>query len=331
MLHTTMKIILFFLIISSFVFSSCQKDLEIFVPDPGQVNGPDSTWYNVISNTLPVATLKNRLLLPKQKDSFILSTNISTLTTSEGLQCSFTSGSFLDPANQPVTGMIQLESHLLKKKGDMIRMGTATTSMGSMLVSGGAYYIRLLKDGMPLNLAQNGHTYVKYADPTVSNLMGVFNAVETTTGSFTWLPNLDTLNNKVITSNQTYEILSNRLGWINCDYFYDTTNIPRTTVTAVLPAYYTNANTIAYTVFNEMKSVIGMYGNETTRKFSTGKLPSNKQVTVVIISKQGEDYYLGHQQALTNTPISGSIGDQLVVVTPVKTSIENIIAYLNIL
>ena len=98
-----------------------------------------------------------------------------------------------------------------------------------------------------------------------------------------------------------------------------------------MPAYYTNANTVAYTVFNEMRSVIGMYGNETTRKFGTGKLPSNKQVTVVIISKQGDDYYLGHQQALTNTPVPGSIGDQQVTVTPVKTSIENIIAYLDTL
>ncbi len=330
-MQLTMKKIFYHLAFAVILFSSCQKDLEFFVPDPGQVNGPDSTWHNVISNNFPVAALKNTLLLPSQKDSFIINTNIVTLTTSEGLQCSFTAGSLLNSANQPATGMIRLESHLLKKKGDMIRMGTPTTSIGRMLVSGGAYYLRLIKDGMPLTLSQNGHTYVKYSDANVSGLMSVFNGVDAANVTFTWLPSLDTLNNKVTALNQSYEILSNRLGWINCDYFYDTTGIPRTTVTAVLPAYYTNANTVAYTVFNEMRSVIGMYGNETTRKFSTGKLPSNKQVTVVIISKQGDDYYLGHQQAITNTPVLGSNGDQLVMVTPVKTSIENIKAYLNTL
>jgi hypothetical protein len=191
--------------------------------------------------------------------------------------------------------------------------------------------LQLIKDGIPLTISQNSHTYVKYSDANVSNLMSVFNGVESNAVAFTWLPSIDTLNNKITTLNQTYEIMSNRLGWINSDYFYDTTGVQRTTVTAVLPSYYTNANTVAYTVFNDMRSVIGMYGNETARKFSTGKLPSNKQVTVVIISKQGDDYYLGHQQAITNTPVLGSIGDQNVIVTPVKTSIENIKAYLNTL
>ena len=328
----TTKKILYNLIIAAFLLSSCQKDLDLFVPGPS--TGPDSTWYNTVTATMPVGTLKNKLLLNIQKDSFVLNSGTTTtVTTAAGLQCIFAAGVVLDPIGQPVTGNINLETHLLKKKGDMIRMGTPTSSNGNMLVSGGEFFIRLIKNGVELQLATNGHINVKYDDAPVSGLMSVFNAVETTSqSSFNWLPNMDSLNNQVNTFNQSYHVLCNRLHWINCDYFYDTTAAtPRTTVSAILPAHYTNANTVAYTVFNDLRSVIGMYGNETTRKFKTGNLPSDKQVTVVIISKQGDDYYLGHQQALTITPSAGTIGAQQVMVTPVKTSFENIQAYLDTL
>ncbi|MEP7163261.1 MAG: hypothetical protein ABI741_01130 [Ferruginibacter sp.] len=329
----TTKKILYNLIAAAFFLSSCQKDLDEFIPDPGAA-GPDSTWFNTITTTMPVATLKNKLLLDIQRDSFLLNPGTVTVTTTgSGLQCSIAQGVILDPIGQPVVGKVYLETHLLKKKGDIIRMGTPTISNGSMLVSGGEFFIRLIKDGVELQLSTNGHINVKYDDPPVSGLMGLFNGIEANPAApFNWLPNMDTLNNRVYTFNQSYEVLTNRLHWINCDYFYDTSSAtPRTTVSAVLPAHYTNANTVAYTVFNDLRSVIGMYGNDVSRKFSTGQLPSNKQVTVIIISKQGDDYYLGHQQALTMTPTAGTIGDQQVAVTPVKTSFENIQAYLNTL
>ena len=325
------KKILYNLIIAAFLLSSCQKDLDLFIPDPGQPTGADSTWYNSITSTMPVITLKNRLLLNIQKDSFTLNSGTTSMvTTAAGLQCSFAGGALIDPAGQPVFGTVYIETHLLKKKGDIIRMGTPTTSNGHMLVSGGEFFVRLMKNGVELQLATNGHINVKYNDSPVSTLMGVFNGVENSQSGFNWLPNFDSINNRVTALNQSYEILSNRLQWINCDYFYDTSSAsPRTTVSAVLPPYYTNANTVAYTVFNDLRSVIGMYGNANTKKFSTGNLPSNKQVTVVIISKQGDDYYLGHQQALTISPTAGNIGNQQVIVNPVKTSFENIQAYLS--
>ena len=329
---TTKKIFIQF-VAAILVFSSCQKNIDQFIPDPGQVNGPDSTWYNSITNTMPVSNLKTNLLLELKKDSFEFnSTSTITINTGSGLQCSFIPGTVISSSNLPVTGKVHVESLLLRKKGDIIRMGTPTTSNGSMLVSGGEILVRLLKDGVPVQIAQNGHYYLKFNDTPISGLMSLFNGIETGPTTFNWLPNTDTVNNRVVASpNQSYEIMSNHLQWINCDYFFDTTGIQRTIVSATLPAHYTNANTVAYTVFNDVRSVIGMYGNESTRKFSTGKLPVNKQVTVVVISKQGNDYYLGHEQALTAIGNAGTIGFQQVQVNPVKTSFDNIITYLNTL
>ena len=316
------KIIFYLLLIASVTLSSCQKDLDQFVPDPS--TGYD-TLYNTIDNTMPVADLKYNLLLPIYKDSFNLGTATTNVNTGSGLQCNFIPGSIYNAANTPVTGKIFIETYLLKTKGDMIRMSTPTTSNGRMLVSGGEFFVRLTKDGGELNLGS--HYYIKYDDPAPASLMTRFDGDETNPAIFNWLPTQDSLGS-LSTLNQSYLLSTNRLHWINCDYFYDTSGIPRTTVSANLPSTYTNANTVAYTVFNDIRSVTGMYGNATTRKFCSGKLPANKIITVVIISKQGNDYFLGHEQ-VTTVGSSGTINNQEVTVAPVITSLDNIKTYLN--
>jgi hypothetical protein len=67
-----------------------------------------------------------------------------------------------------------------------------------------------------------------------------------------------------------------------------------------------------------------------TRKFITGKLPVGKAITVVVISIQGDDYYLGFESAVTQTPASNPIAQQVHIV-PVKKSLAEILAYLNTL
>jgi len=319
------KKIFYTLLIAGVLLSSCQKDLDLFVPDP--IAGFDSTWHNNIDNSMPVAGLKTALLLPIYKDSFELNATTVVLNTGSGLQCTFYPGSILTASNTPVAGRIYIETQLLKAKGDMIRMGTPTTSNGKLLISGGEFFVRLTKNGQELQLAPNSRYYIQYNDPSPSPLMRLFAGDQTNPAVFNWLPLTDTLNT-VTAFNQYYQVSTNRLQWINCDYFYDTTGIPQTIVSANLPANYTNANTTAYTVLNDMHAVVGMYGNATTRKFSTGRLPANKQVTVVIISKQGNDYFLGHEQVLT-TGSAGTIGNQSVTVTPVITTLDNIKTYLN--
>ncbi|MFM6924257.1 MAG: hypothetical protein ACKOU7_02050, partial [Ferruginibacter sp.] len=55
--------------------------------------------------------------------------------------------------------------------------------------------------------------------------------------------------------------------WTGMDYFYDTTNISRVTLKVQAANYFTNANTIAYTVFRDFRSVVGMYGDAGSKKF----------------------------------------------------------------
>ena len=322
------NILLFYLLISAIFLGSCQKDLDEFIPDP--TSGPDSTWYNIINNSMPVNDLKARLLLDIHRDSLALTNASTTYLTGSDLQLAIPAAALSSLNNIPVTGTITLESHLIKKKGDYIRMGIPTISNGRMLVSGGAFFIRLLKDGNELKVTQQNNIIARFPDPAPSSLMKKFDGDESNPVSFNWLQNQDTAFNNVSVLNQSYQVSTNTLRWINCDYFYDTSGIQQTSVYTILPYNYTNANSIAFTVFNDIRSVVGMYGNATTRKFSTGRLPVNKLITVVVISKQGNDYFLGHELALTNG-VPGTVGFMPVTITPVITTLDNIKAYLDTL
>jgi hypothetical protein len=67
-----------------------------------------------------------------------------------------------------------------------------------------------------------------------------------------------------------------------------------------------------------------------TRKFVTGRLPVGKAITVVVISKQGGDYYLGYESTVTQSPAS-SPSIQHVNIVPIKKSLAEILSYLSTL
>lgn len=321
------KLILSFLIVTSIFLLSCNKDKDVFVPDAGQVTGPDTNWVGTITSAMPVSVLQNNLLLEMHLDSIEVNSNIATVSnTASGLICNFSPNCCQKSNGTAVTGKVYVELILLKKKGDMIRMGKPTTSNGRLLISGGCFFIRLKKDGEELQLKPNAAVQVKYADPQPSSLMKVFYGDESNPNQFNWLPS-DTNGTiaPVSAGNQFYELYSKNLRWVNCDYFYDTTNAVRTKLQTELPNNYTNANTIAYVVFNDLRIVVKMNGDHTIKKFVSGKLPVGKNVTVVVVSKQGDFYFLG--KSTVTTANTGS-ANQSVPINPVKTSLSDIKAYL---
>lgn len=322
------RIIIAFLVAGVFLLNACQKSTDIFVPDPGQPNGPDTAWYSSITAAMPVSELRSSLLFEPHIDSFEVNSNIASVLTPFGVQVNFPPNSCVSAAGQTITGKVQVEILLLKKKGDMIRLGRPTTSNDSLQITAGEIFIRLKKDGLAVQLAPSAKINIKYTDIPTNQSMKLFMGDESNTQQFNWLPNPDLSNNFVNIGTQNYEIYTNHLRWLNVAYNYNLAGNGTVNVSADLASYFTNANTIAFTVFKDFRSVVGMYGNVNTRKFSTIKLPVGKVVTVVVISKQANDYYLGYESALTAAPASGTLS-QSVLVKPVKKSLPEILAYLS--
>ena len=325
------KIVTILLLAGSLIFSACKKDSDVFVPDNGQLNGPDTSWYNTITSTMPVSVLKSNLMIPVYYDSFKVDSNNAYVLTPFGLQLGFPPHSCVGNAGQTISGFVQVELQLVKKKGDMIQLNKPTTSNNKLLISGGEVFIRLKQNGQNLQLAPNVKIQVRFPmDIPIATQMKLFFGDESNPERFNWLPNTDLLNNTLSITTQNYEIQTNHLGWLNADYLYDTAGVSLTTVTANLIPQFTNGNTIAFTVFKDYRSVVAMYGDINTRKFSTVRLPVGKEVTVIVISKQGNDYFMDHKTIATASP-SNTPGNQSVLVSPVITTMASIKAYLSTL
>ena len=327
-----MKIKAFILMLfaGGFLLNACQKNIDVFIADPGQINGPDTAWYSTITASMPVIILKNNLLQEPYRDSIIVGANIASIVTPLGIQLTFPPNCCTNGAGQIVTGKVQVELQVVKKKGDMIRLNKPSTSNDSLMVTAGEIFIRLKKDTQTIHLAPNVRINIRYIDLPTNPQMKFFVGDETNPERFNWLPNPDTANNIVFAGTQSYEIYTNRLRWTSVAYLYDLNNTSRVNVSADIASYFTNANTIAFTVFKDLRSVVAMHGNLNTRKFSSSKLPIGKQITVVVISKQGNDYYLGYESAVTVAQIPGSL-NQFVHVVPIKKSLPEIVAYLSTL
>ena len=324
------KTIIHVLIAGALFLSACQKNTDIFVPDPGQLNGPDTTWQNSVTAAMPVSILKESLLFEPYSDSIDVNSNIASVLTPSGLQVTFPPNCCVNGAGQTITGRVQVELMLVKKKGDMIRLSKPTTYNDSLLVSAGEIFIKLKKNGQAVQLAPGVKINIRYADIPTNLLMKFFAGDETDPERFNWRPNTDLLNNFINIGTQAYEIYTNHLRWINVAYVFDLNSTAKVNVIAGLAPYFTNANTVAFTVFNDYRSVAGMYGNINTRKFSTGKLPVGKAITVVVISKQGNDYFLGYESAVTQIATAGNT-NQTVLVKPIKKSLPEILSYLSTL
>jgi hypothetical protein len=326
-----LKLILSMMSLLTLFITSCQKDIDAFIPDPGQLSSADTNWVSSISSSMPVSILKKELLLNTYTDSFEVAGLAPTAVTPSGMQCYFTSNSCVNSNGQPVTGKVQAEMMLLKKKGDLIRMDKPTQSHGRMLVTGGVVYLKLKKDGAPVSLAPNASVYIKYAEASPSASMKYFLGDASNTDQFNWLPVTDSFN-RVFANNLDYTIITRNLNWINCDYFQDTTG-QQSIISSVLPNNYTNANTEVFLVFKDIRSVLGMYGSASTKKFSSYKIPNGKAAYVVVISKQGNDYFFGTESLVTGAQAVGgtSAPEHKVAVSPKKSSLTEIKAWLDTL
>ena len=183
-----------------------------------------------------------------------------------------------------------------------------------------------------LRLAPGVTIAVRYpVDLPVNTQMRLFLGDESNTERFNWLTNTDPANNTLTMNTQNYEIQTNHLRWISSDYYFDTLNAQHITVKADCAAYFTNANTTAFTVLRDFRSVAGMYGDVSNRTFTAGGLPCGKAITVVIISKQGNDYFMGYINTVTDSPVPGTTTIQHVLVKPTIRSLQEIISFLNTL
>ncbi|HEX6915093.1 MAG TPA: hypothetical protein VF145_07615 [Chitinophagaceae bacterium] len=304
----------FLLALISMALACAKENSNEFVPYPNhELN--DTNWHNPVPQAARVRQLDSIFALPVLKDSVDVTAggsikfNDSLIITFPPSFCNGSGGATL-----PSHAKVQVEVITLKTKGDIVRADKPTMSYDQLLVTGGAVNIRVTYNGQPVGMAPNAKIAVKMStrmsNTNPSNDMRIFYGKEdafpaTSVQPFTWIPAQDTTANSVTVYQDTmglkgYSFFASRFGWVNCDYFSDTSQ-PRTKAIVTLPPNYTNVNTNVYAVFNSPDIVAQLYPEPSTKTFVIPNIYVGKVVTFVTLTYLDDKLYLGTKQ-VTITP-----------------------------
>jgi len=304
------KLVLLFLVVLA-VGCSRENSNEFYPYPDRELN--DTNWYSNVPTAAKVRKLDSVMALPEITDSIDVSGG--TLELGDSVKITFPP-SFCTGGGLPAgySGGIKVSVRLLDTKGAMIRADKPTMSYERLLVTGGALHIRATYNGVPVQMAPGKsirlHILTRMSNSNPSSDMKVFYGKEdaypsTAVQPFTWLPAQDTFTNTVnrfqdtATGMKGYEFYSSRFGWVNCDYFSDTTQA-RTRATVVLPANFTNVNTNVYAVFKAPDIVAQLRPDPASKTFFIPNIYVGKQVVFVALSYiDGKLYLAASEQTVT--------------------------------
>jgi hypothetical protein len=108
------KIILTQLVITALLFTSCQKDSDIFIPN-GIAGGLDTNWVAAVTDLSPVSDVK-RLLRKENVIDSVDATAGGTFQTAEGLTVIVLPGSLQLSNGTLATGKIHVETIIVKNR-----------------------------------------------------------------------------------------------------------------------------------------------------------------------------------------------------------------------
>jgi hypothetical protein len=323
------KIILYSVLLLSSL-TACKKDADIFIPDAIQPINQDTTWVNAITATMPVQALRNAIQIPYVSDSIAFTSgSITTLNAGSGLKFAFNQSSFVDTNGTPInTGSIKVNSLLIKKKGDMIRANMPSSNNTVLLATEGLVYAQFSTNGNNVSFRQGGAAMISFADSTPQQPIQLYFNNNTNTAGFpNWIANTDSVYNIASYTNLNYQWYSNKMGWANVNTLVQSSS-NTVAIQVILPTNFTNANTTAYLVYNSFNAVMPMEGKRSLKKFVSSNIPTGQTVKLIVLSKQGNDYYIGSE----NYTITGNANGILsVYINPTLSNLSGVLQLLQTL
>lgn len=301
----------------------------------------DTVWARSLSSFYAVHDLFDNLTPAFIIDSFDVNSGKS-LKYGDSLEISFSAGSWVGSGTSGAPqGNAKVEILPLKRKGDFIRTFRPTvTGNGSLLETGGGFFIRVSKDNNDLSLASNMTFKIRFNDvdtPPRANMQVFYGKegfpapVKGIDTAFYWIRDFDTTyvntwskisNNPLTPSYMGYELNSKNLRWVIAGRYIDSSQ-PKTKVTAILSPNFTNKNTAVFAVFNNQKTVVNLRSDYASRSFFANNIPLKSSVKLISLSKIGGDYYLGVKEV-------GSIAFVTsYTIVPGRISLKDLITYLN--
>ncbi|HLG33738.1 MAG TPA: hypothetical protein VI757_02575 [Bacteroidia bacterium] len=253
--------------------SSCKRDaLESIT---GQQTGPYSSMQDFYNQN------------GVQPQTFTFNAdNPYIIPGNRGTQIYIPGNSLVDSVGNHATGNVKATLKEIYNIKDMILSNVPTTSGGSILQSGGMFYLEFSAN----NIQYRPDTTIIASLPTDSvsifQNMYVFFGVTDSSG-FNW-GLADTTVNYVYNNinNSTFNLILDSIGygWINCDLFYYSQPLTSVIITpAVTSEHYESVNLAVYLAFPSINSCMNVYSSSVQQSVTAYSIPVGMQAAAVII------------------------------------------------
>jgi hypothetical protein len=324
------SLLIVFVITIGFIFNSCEKT------DPDTIVLPNNINPTITSQVF--AYFSENIEDETEQFNITSSSSTQTITTSNFFNVSFGPNTFTYSDGTPISGNFTIEIIDALSKKEMLKLNRPTfTNDGQLLVSGGIIYLNAQQNGQQLSINDSEPVEISIPSNT-GEAMQFFDGSLDGNNDFGWDVSLeDTVT--IVTANDTtfnpngeigffnYNFTMDSIGWINCDYFYNSTD-PLTGVNVILPDDHNGSNTLIFIYYSDINSVANMHDYDNDSNFDLGSgysTPVGMDITFVTISEIDSIFYYN----LTNTTLTNNHVEEINSLTPVseedlQTIIDNL-------
>jgi hypothetical protein len=305
---------------------SCQKDLELFIPNTNVVQAGDIHRLTTKLKQDIAGDITYTVSCPCFGDKAFEIDKDLVLQVPPN---------FVNLAQYPcANGSFDIDVTVCDSKGEIMIAGIPTITADDLIASRVEINTQIRKGNQHISLAHGKQFRILVNDPDPLDRMELFYGdgnrwIEADNNPDTWSSVANSewwiqQDSSEIISGFGYECFSDSTDWINIDMFFAIPEEQRTPVCVDLPDDYTNTNTLVFLVFRDYNSVVGMVGDPELKKFCEpyGQVPLGFRATVLAISERGENIYYFAKQEITVTE------NLEVSLQPLKTPYDEIFNYL---
>lgn len=286
------------------IFSSCSKERVNKNEDVEEIE--DEVVEQVTENRITDYFSVEEFLVANmpQTQTFNFSSNDDPLmfTTAAGSEVTIYRSSLQKNNGEDVTGAIEVEFIEVLTLGDMILSQKPTTSNGDLLQSGGEFFINVTSEGEQVKMKPWQTYQVNLPTDNPLSPMIVFEGTDIASGlGFDWeAANQDSSQTFVEIGGEYYYMFCDEFQWINCDYWYGTSD-PLTNV-EVSPCDINMESFNAFLVFPDINAVMALYPDADNEVYVGLNIPEGQQGVVVAIGLGADGQLYLATQNFTATP-----------------------------
>ncbi len=266
----------------------------------------DTAWVKTISNNASIFSLADSIFQKSYFTDSIDLTKDQNIQFGDNFEMEFKGNCLTNGTGLLQDGKAKIEIIKILKKGDFIKAFRPNSNNGFPLETGGAFFVRVSKNGTELVLAPGTSLKIKWIDIEAPKFnMQAYLGKEgfpipngALDSSHNWFPDTDTswlkpwVKNIGNSEKRGYILETKKLRWISAQHAL-MPNTKLTNIYGILPPNFTNKNTLVFAVFANTRTVLSLKSDFASRSFTTGNIPLGTKMTLVSISKIDTDFYLG--------------------------------------